>query len=289
VCGIEYDLEARSRRDEACSLETSFVPIQQRTEQQEESWDQVEDNVRFRRRGVHPVRCCLDTHDHEAEQLIFRRYLTIIPSITPDFGDPDSDNPNAPWEPPFLELITSRHNKLKACLVPGTLSTVSITLFSGYQMCSTDLYEAMACGERLRRMIGRQIAVASIRMYKQSRTDTGEVDDQELAAAFVKHHTNLAKMTVLPVQFWHVSLVLTRHEVLSPAFLTRLSVDFILWHDIGVYICCDPAKTSEQQKEMSRSMHLLVYVEQFEQAITFGRAVRIPCHTSSPTILLRST
>jgi hypothetical protein len=197
------------------------------------------------------------------------RYLTVVPSILPEFG-----NDVAPWEPPFLGLITSRRNKMKACLIPGKMSTVSVTLFSGYEPGTSHLGQVMSCAGLLRRMTDGHASVALIRLYKQTRTLRGEVDNRELEDAFNRHHHNIETSTVGHVPFSDIRLLLTRHETLSNDFMARLSVDVISWLSLGVYACCDERLGHDQQWELAGLMRLMVYVSHFDQAVAFGRAVR---------------
>lgn len=200
------------------------------------------------------------------------RYLIVIPSILPEVG-----NDIAPWEAPFIELITSRRNKLKACVLPGKPAMVSVTLFPGYQPCSTDLCQVMACGELLRRITDRNVPCALVRLYKQDRTaDERDIVDQELETAFTSHHKNIRSLSVEPVPFMDIRLFLTPQETLSTDFVTRLSVDILSWQSLAVYICCDGNLGREQQKKVAESLHLGVYVALFDQALAFGRAVSVP-------------
>lgn len=219
---------------------------------------------------------------------MLNRYLIVVPSILPEF-----DNDIPPWEPPFLELITSRHNnRLKACLIPGKANLLSVTLFPAYDPCSTDLHQVMACGEILRKTTNRNVPCALVRLFKQQirKTDVErqqetslvdrvvDLDDNELRHAFARQQANIKSWSVTAVPFLDLRLVLSPNSDTSTTqeFITRLSIDIIAWQSLAVYICCDGNLPRESQRLVAESLHLDVRGASFTQALAFGRAVSAP-------------
>jgi hypothetical protein len=201
---------------------------------------------------------------------------------------PEFDNDIPPWEPPFLDLITSRPNRLKSCLIPGQSNMVSVTLFQHYQPCSTDLNQVMVCGEILRRLTNRKVPCALVRLYKQTRTDDRQMSDAEIEAAFDRQQENIQDWSVTVVPFLDLRLLLSPHETVTDDFITRLSVDIIAWMSLPVYICCDGKLGAENQRTVAESLHLDVRGALFRQTLAFGRAVSYPPNGMPETPLTSS-
>jgi hypothetical protein len=164
----------------------------------------------------------------------------------------------------------------EACLITGKAPLVSVTLFPDYEPCSTDLNQVMACGEIIRKVTGRNVPCALVRLYKQNRTDERRTDDRELEAAFARQQANIQAWSVTAVPFLDLRLLLSPHETVTDDFITRLSVDIIAWQSVAVYICCDGNLGPEKQKTVAESLHLDVRGALFNHALAFGRAVSFP-------------
>jgi hypothetical protein len=206
---------------------------------------------------------------HRVSMLIlFGRWLIVIPSILPEVG-----NDIPPWHPPFLDLMTSRRNRLRACLILGKAPVVSVTLFPDYEPCSTDLNHVMVCGETRRQVHGRNVPCALVRLFKQDRTNTPPINEHELDAALRRQHASIKAWSSVPIPFLDIRLLFTAHDIITDDFITRLSVDLISWHSIGAYICCDGKLERSAQQTVAESLHLDMPGALFSHALAFGRAV----------------
>jgi hypothetical protein len=196
------------------------------------------------------------------------RYLIVIPTVLPKFA---ADL--APWEPPFLDLIIAQRNRLKTCLIPGKTHNVSVTLFLGYQPCSADICQVVACVELLRRLTKHNPPVALVRLYEQDRKDKRQSDDAELSAAFARQSKAIQVLSLKPLPLLDIRLFLNPRADLSDDFVARLLVDILSWESHALWIGCDAVMESAHHRRVIESLGLSFQVSVFDHAIAFGRAV----------------
>jgi hypothetical protein len=110
-----------------------------------------------------------------------------VPSCPPDVADFRS-----PWAPPFLSVITSKQNRLKACVVAGRAACICIFLFDPYQPRSSDLRTIMECAVVVQAVTGTEYETALFRLQFTDSKDTPvdpPADLQALKDVFARYET----------------------------------------------------------------------------------------------------
>jgi hypothetical protein len=204
---------------------------------------------------------------------VVNRYLTLILSITPSFPS-DME----PWDPPFLPLIFSGRNRLKALLIPAKPSLeaeptmVSIKLFQGYKPCSLNLCDVMLCAKVIARIIKRKPTLAKVWIH-QRKAHEQPITDGEISTALAFRFKVVRALSFHPDPIINIRLCFT--PTLSNDFVKRLAVDIVTWHGLAVDLYCDSGLNEEEQEEMRDDLILGPRVSRFEQAMALGQVVSL--------------
>jgi hypothetical protein len=158
---------------------------------------------------------------------------------------------------------------------------LSITLHANYQPCSTDLCEMMVCAEVMRRITNGMYPCADIQLYRRSEVvEERPIQDEDLQVALTKQRENVKAWTLKPNPMYEIRLFLSHHDNVSDDFITRLSVDFINWESLAIYV---PGKN---RQSIASSSYLTLQGASFNAALAYSRTVS-PLPTNSVKKLIR--
>jgi hypothetical protein len=215
---------------------------------------------------------------HAYAVCLFDRYLTVIPSHLPDFGT--VRQPSA-WDPPFISLITSNRNQLKACMVAGKDSTVSVNVYDHYRPCTSDLLDLMMSVQYLRKVTADYYLHGLFRLCIKHQADAhdAQTDDETLRKAFEDQAAVVEGMSgiIAFLPFRTAALMLTPQQD-SPDnnYISRISVDLLNWQSQVAMRYCGANGEVQEDRLPAKAFLIGVSGALYDQAVAFGRTVCVP-------------
>lgn len=216
---------------------------------------------------------------HAYAVCLFDRYLTVIPSHKPDFGT--VQQPSA-WDPPFISLVTSNRNQLKACIVAGKDSTVSVNMYDHYRPCSSDILDLMMSVQYLRKVTEDYYLHGQFHLCIKHKADAhaAQTDDETLRKAFEDQGAVVERMSgiIAFLPFRTATLMLTpQQDSPDDNYISRISVDLLNWQSQVAMRYCGANGELQDDRLPAKAFGIRVSGALYDQAVAFGRTVSVYC------------